>query len=143
MCGCIVSQCEGHGSYIMLCSARTLCGISLRAALLLLAVPSPQSSDCFSAFGSSKAALNLTQEGMVRGVEQGHCSASGLSCTKGLWFLVSNQKASKEHWYLKVCCILRKSIDFILKIHYFPDSWRSRKGNKHYNSYCEHSPKSF
>lgn len=89
----------------MLCSARTLCGASLRAAVVPLAVTSPQRSDCFSGFGSSKAALRLTEEGMVRGVEQVHCkklhSGSGLFSTKGLWFLVSNQKASKEHWHLK------------------------------------------
>lgn len=109
---------------------------------LLLSVTSPQRSDCFSGFGSSEAALRLTEEGMVHGVEQVHCkklhSGSGLFSTKGLWFLVSNQKASKEHWHLKDWLHIKK-IDFILKIHYFPASWRRRKWHEHYNSCCEHS----
>lgn len=92
--------------YIVLCSAPTLSGASLRAVWgLLLSVTHPQRSDCFSFFGPSTAAFKLTEEGMVHGVEQVHCkklhSGSGLSSARSLWFLVSNQKASKEHQHLK------------------------------------------
>lgn len=84
---------------------------------------------------------------MVHGVEHIHCkklhSATGLSSTKSLWVLVSNQKASKEHLHLKDWLHIEKINWFHIEINYFPDSWRSRKWNKHYNSCCGHSPKGF
>lgn len=93
---------DGDGRYIILCSARALFGVSLTAAVVPLAFCHLASeSDCISFFGSSKAAFKLTKEGLVHGVEHIHCkklhSATGLSSTKSLWVLVSNQKAGKKH----------------------------------------------
>lgn len=106
ICGCIVSQSVeelmelGDTSYSAVHLHCLVYPLELQWCLLL-PVTYPHRSDCFSFFGSSKAAFKLTEEGMVHVVEHVHCkklhSGSGLSSARSLWFLIFNQKASKEH----------------------------------------------